>query len=171
MIYRYMNFRNATLNDLEAIGAIENICFPPNEAASLASFTKRLEVFPQHFWLLEAEGEIVGYVNGMVTDHKTINDAMFEDAELHDENGAWQSVFGLAVAPAFRNSGYAGKLMQHLIEKATVQNRRGVILTCKEHLTGYYQKFGFEDLGTSRSTHGGEIWHDMTLYLHSKEKD
>jgi ribosomal protein S18 acetylase RimI-like enzyme len=166
-----MIFRNATINDLAAISAIENICFPPNEAASPASFAKRLEVFPQHFWLLEVEGEIVGYINGMVTGHKTIKDAMFEHAALHDENGAWQSVFGLAVAPVFRNNGYAGKLMQHLIEKAAAQNRSGVILTCKKHLTGFYQKFGFEDLGVSQSTHGGETWHDMTLYLHSKGKD
>lgn len=166
-----MNFRNATIVDLEAISAIENICFPPNEAASPASFTKRLQVFPQHFWLLEKEGQIVGYINGMVTGHKTINDAMFEHAELHDEHGAWQSIFGLAVAPPFRNSGCAGKLMQHLIENATAQNRTGIILTCKEYLTGFYQKFGFEDLGVSQSTHGGEIWHDMTLYLHSKGKD
>ncbi|MCH5715591.1 GNAT family N-acetyltransferase [Niabella hibiscisoli] len=162
-----MNFRNATIEDLQAISAIEHICFPPNEAASQQSFTQRLTIFPQYFWLLEVEGRLAGYINGMVTDHSTIHDAMFEHAELHDENGAWQSVFGLAVSPEFRKSGYAGKLMQHLIKQATSQNRTGITLTCKEHLVGYYTKFGFEDLGISQSTHGGEKWHDMTLRLKS----
>lgn len=162
-----MNIRNATIGDLQAISAIENICFPPAEAASIAAFEERLRVFPRHFWLLEDKGQLVGYINGMVTNHTTINDAMFEHTELHDENGAWQSVFGLAVLPQFRNNGYAGKLIHHLIEKAKEQNRAGITLTCKKHLVAYYEKFGFADRGISQSTHGGATWHDMVLNLKS----
>ena len=92
---------------------------------------------------------------------------MFEHTELHDENGAWQSVFGLAVLPRFRNNGYAGKLIYHLIEKAKEQNRAGITLTCKKHLVAYYEKFGFADRGISQSTHGGATWHDMVLNLKS----
>lgn len=162
-----MNFRNATIGDLQAISAVENICFPAAEAASAAAFEKRLRVFSGHFWLLEDEGQLVGYINGMVTNHITINDAMFEHAELHDENGAWQSVFGLAVLPQFRKKGYAGKLIDHLIEKAKEQKRAGITLTCKKHLVAYYEKFGFTNRGISQSTHGGATWHDMVLHLKS----
>lgn len=158
-----MNLRNATVDDLVSINAIERVCFPPNEAASLASLTKRLQVFPNHFWVLEHEGEIIGFINGMVTNNKTIKDNMFANADLHDENGEWQSVFGLAVSPACRKNGYAGKLINHLIEKSKEQNRKGVILTCKAYLIPYYHKFGLEDSGISASVHGGEVWHDMTL--------
>lgn len=160
-----MNFRNATIQDLPVISTIENECFPVNEAASLQSFAKRLQVFPRHFWLLEIEGQVVGYVNGMVTDNATIQDAMFEEATLHYEKGAWQSVFGLAVLPAFRNRGYAAKLINHLIEKSKEQNRVGITLTCKKHLVEYYSRLGFTDRGISQSAHGGAVWHDMTLHL------
>lgn len=158
-----MNFRNATVQDIDVIHAIEDICFNPNEAASLESFRARISVFPQHFWLLEVDGTIIGYINGMVTDNETIVDEMFSVAELHNEQGKWQSIFGLAVVPEHRKSGYAGKLIHFLIEKSKEQKRTGITLTCKEYLVGYYEKFGFKDLGVSASVHGGEVWHDMTI--------
>ncbi|ANE50897.1 GNAT family N-acetyltransferase [Flavisolibacter tropicus] len=158
-----MKFRNATLDDLESIHQIETVCFPPNEAASFDSFSKRLQVFPNHFWLLEDEGQLIGFINGMVTSNKTIVDEMFANADLHNENGSWQSIFGIAVLPAFRRKGYAEKLINHLIEKSKEQNRTGVTLTCKDYLIPYYKKFGFIDLGISKSVHGGEVWHDMII--------
>ncbi|HYH15481.1 MAG TPA: GNAT family N-acetyltransferase [Flavisolibacter sp.] len=158
-----MNFRKATIEDLASIHHIEDVCFPPNEAASFDSLSKRLQVFPHHFWLLEDEGQLIGFINGMVTNNKTIADEMFKQANLHDDKGSWQSVFGLAVLPAFRRKGYAEKLINHLIEKAKEENRKGVTLTCKEYLIPYYKKLGFADLGVSKSVHGGEVWHDMTI--------
>lgn len=68
-------------------------------------------------------------LNGMVTNSKTIYDEMFENAELHDKNGDWRSIYGLAVLPESRKNGYAGKLINYIIEKATQQNRVGVTLT------------------------------------------
>jgi len=158
-----ITFRNATLNDLEPITIVENLCFPPNEAATVESFTKRIQVYPEHFWLLESNDELIGFVNGMVTNQETISDDLFGNAQLHDKNGKWQSIFGIAVAPQHRNQGYATQLMNHLIAEAKSENRNGVILTCKSHLIPYYERFGFADRGVSASVHGGEVWHDMTL--------
>ncbi|QMW04686.1 GNAT family N-acetyltransferase [Spirosoma foliorum] len=160
-----MTIRNATLADLEAIHSIECVCFPENEAASLASFTRRLTVFPNHFWLLETEDKLIGFINGMVTDSDTIQDDMFEQAELHDEQGRWQSVFGLAVSPDYRKQGYAELLVNHLIDRAKQQNRKGITLTCKARLIPYYEKLGFYNAGLSKSAHGGEVWYDMKLDL------
>lgn len=158
-----MKLRIATLIDLDALTALENMCFPPNEAASRESFIRRLQVFPDHFWILESEGRLVGFINGMVTNNERIVDEMFAQANLHNDNGKWQSVFGLAVAPEFRKNGYAGKLIQHLIEKARADGREGVTLTCKAYLVDYYEKYGFVNRGISGSVHGGEVWHDMTI--------
>src|SRR5690242_8694480 len=116
-----MIIRNATTDDLHAIHHIESLCFPPNEAASLDSFSKRLQVFPHHFWLLEEDGQLIGLINGMVTNNGTISDEMFAHAELHNEHGSWQSIFGIAVLPASRRKGYAKKLIRHLIEKSKEQ--------------------------------------------------
>ncbi|MDD4297169.1 MAG: GNAT family N-acetyltransferase, partial [Ruminiclostridium sp.] len=42
-------------------------------------------------------------------------------------------------------------------------NRKGLILTCKEHMIDYYSKFGFKNKGISNSQHGGAVWYDMIL--------
>lgn len=155
--------RFATPEDLDMICAIENSCFPPNEAASRESLEKRLSVFPGHFWVLESDGRLVAFANGMVTDNDTILEPMFGNASLHDPKASWQCIFGLAVAPAYRKHGYAGLLMRHVIEASRRQGRKGVTLTCKLHLIPYYEKLGFYNAGLSRSTHGGETWYDMKI--------
>ena len=48
-----MEIRHATLKDLDAITAVEAECFPAAEAATYESIKGRLEVFADHFWLLE----------------------------------------------------------------------------------------------------------------------
>ncbi|MGK4568359.1 GNAT family N-acetyltransferase [Flavobacterium sp. 3HN19-14] len=160
-----MKIRNASSNDLESIYKIEIACFPPNQAASMEAFSNRLKVYPQHFWLIEDGEEILGFINGMVTDRETIADEMFKNPELHFEDGKWQSVFGLAVSPNHQNKGYAGKLLNHLAEVARQQNRKGIILTCEEDLIPYYEKFGFVNSGLSDSAHGGDVFYDMKKRL------
>lgn len=160
-----MGIRNATLQDLESIYKIETACFPANQAAALDTFLDRLKVYPQHFWLIENDEEIIGFINGMITNHESINDEMFKNTKLHVEDGMWQSVFGLAVLPKYQNKGYAGKLLNHLAEVARQQNRKGIILTCEKHLISYYEKFGFINTGLSNSTHGGDVFFDMKKLL------
>ena len=102
-------------------------------------------------------------INGAVTDRKTICDEMFEDAGLHRPDGAYQSIFGLDVIPERRRQGVAAALMEHMIQSAREAGRKGVILTCKDRLIPYYEKFGYRSMGLSDSVHGGAVWYDMIL--------
>lgn len=158
-----MEIRMATLKDLDQVAAVEAACFPPAEAAPKEEFEKRLSVYPDHFWVLEEDGKIIGFINGMVTDEKTIRDEMFENASLHNENGAWQAIFGVNTLPEYRCRGYAAKIMERVIADAKAQGRRGCILTCKDKLLHYYEKFGYQSMGISESVHGGAVWYDMYL--------
>ena len=88
---------------------------------------------------------------------------MFEDATMHDENGQWQMIFGVNTIPEYRRQGCAEKLINKVISDAKDQGRKGLVLTCKEKLLHYYEKFGFKNEGISESTHGGAVWYDMRL--------
>ena len=44
-----MNIRTATLNDLDAVTAVEAACFPAAEAASKEEFAERLRYYGNHF--------------------------------------------------------------------------------------------------------------------------
>lgn len=158
-----MKIRLATMEDLDPISKVEAICFPQAEAATKESFRKRLEIFPNHFWLLEDKGQIVSIVNGMATDLEVLQDEMFEDASMHDENGAWQMIFGAETVPDYRRQGCMERLMKHVIDQVRSQGRKGLVLTCKEGLVSYYEKFGFVNEGKSGSSHGGALWFDMRL--------
>ena len=158
-----MEIRYATIDDLEEISEIENKCFPKAEAATKESFEKRLKIYPNHFWIMENNGKIVSFVNGMVHNSGKLLDEMFDNANLHDENGNWQMIFGVNTLPEYRKQGIAEKLIKKAIEDAKIQRRKGVILTCKDKLVNYYAKLGFENEGVSDSTHGGVIWYDMKI--------
>lgn len=158
-----MNIRMATIEDLKAIADVESRCFPVEEAASENDFKERLTVYPNHFWLLEDDGRLVGFVNGMVTNESILCDKMYEDANLHNENGQWQMIFGVNTIPEYRRQGCAEKIINKVISDAKAQGRKGLVLTCKEKLIHYYAKFGFKSEGISESTHGGAVWYDMRL--------
>ena len=158
-----MKIRTATILDLQAITEVEARCFPKAEAASENDFQKRLSVYPNHFWLLEDDKKLVGFVNGMVTNEPILRDEMYEDANLHNENGQWQMIFGVNTIPEYRRQGCAERILKKVISDAKEQGRKGLVLTCKEKLIRYYEKFGFENEGVSESTHGGVVWYNMRL--------
>ena len=157
------NFRTAQLSDLDRVTEIEYICFPAEQAATRAAFEQRIKTFPSHFILLEHEGTPIGFVNGAVLDARYIEDEMYEHTDSHNEQGAYQSVYGLDVLPEYRGRRLAHKLMAQLIDQAKKEGRRGVTLTCLEEKIGFYETMGFKNEGVSDSSHGGVVWNNMIL--------
>ena len=72
-------------------------------------------------------------------------------------------IFGVTTLPEYRRRGLAGQLLKRAIADAKAQNRKGLVLTCKDRLVHYYAKFGFENEGVSESTHGNVAWNQMRL--------
>lgn len=52
-----MLIRTAKMSDLSAITAVEEECFPVGEAAAKEELESRLQIYPNHFWLLEDDGK------------------------------------------------------------------------------------------------------------------
>ncbi len=158
-----MILRTATARDLDALTAVEAACFPAAEAATREELAERLRAYGDHFWLLFDGETLVSFVDGMVTDLPDLTDEMYADTSFHDENGAWQMIFGVNTLPAYRKQGFAGRLLERAIADAKAQGRKGLVLTCKDRLVHYYAKFGFVNEGVSESVHGGVTWYQMRL--------
>ena len=158
-----MIIRHATLDDLEEITKLEAKCFPAAEAAGRAAFCDRLASFPDHFWLLYEDEKLVSMINGMATDEDHLTDAMYEHADMHSKDGAWQMIFGVATDPAEQGKGYAAALMRRVIADTKSQGKKGLVLTCKERLLSFYRQFGYRNEGVSGSEHGGAVWYEMRL--------
>ena len=159
-----MLIRNATVDDLDEVSSVEAQCFPVQEAATAEVFSQRLKYYGNHFWLMFDEERLISFVDGFVTNEPDLTDEMFAKADMHDENGKWQMIFGVNTIPEYRKHGYAGELIQRAVEDAKKQGRLGVVLTCKDKLVDYYAKFGFINEGhTNKSQHGGAVWNQMRL--------
>lgn len=158
-----MEIRYGTMKDLKAVADVEAECFPAAEAAAEKDFADRLAVYPNHFWLLWEDEKLIGFVNGMVTNEPDLSDEMYKKAEMHDEEGAWQMIFGVNTRPEYRRQGYAEKIIRRAIDDAKCQKRVGLVLTCKDKLIPYYAKFGFVNEGISKSVHGNVVWYQMRL--------
>ena len=158
-----MEIRTATFKDLDAVSAVEAACFPAAEAATPAEFAERLRHYGGHFWLMFDGEKLIGFVDGMVTDKADLSDDLYAQASLHNENGAWQMIFGVNTLPEYRRQGVAAALLERAIADAKAQDRKGLVLTCKDKLVHYYAKFGFVSEGVSESTHGGVVWYQMRL--------
>ena len=157
-----MIIRNARPEDVEAIIRIEAICFPAAEAAKAEDIRARYAAFPENFFVAEMEnGTIAGFINGCATDQPELPDELYHDTSLHIPDGAYQTVFGLDVLPEYRKNGIGAKLINHHVEMARQRGKKGVVLTCKDHMIHFYERAGFVCKGVSASEHGGAKWNDM----------
>lgn len=155
--------RQAVADDVTKVAEIEEKCFPAAEAASLKSFFERFMAFPECFLVAEADGKVVGHINGCVTSYEKLIDALYHNTALHEPDGPWQTVFGIAVLPEYQHQGIARALMEHFKEQARERGKMGILLTCKDEKIGFYESLGFTYDGVSASSHGGARWNDMIL--------
>ena len=159
-----MRIRTAQMDDVDAVAAVEKECFPPAEAATREEFAERILHYGNHFWLMFDEDKLAAFVDGFVTNAPDLTDEMYERADMHNEAGAWQMIFGVNTMPEYRRRGLAGELIRCAINNAGEAGRKGLVLTCKDELVHYYAGFGFKDEGiTDKSTHGNVAWHQMRL--------
>jgi len=166
-----IKIRQACIGDLDSVTEVEASCFPEAEAATRISLEQRIKTFSESFFVAEIDGEMIGFVNGCATNGTVIYDKLYEDSELHIPDGRYQTIFGLDVILEFRNRGIAAQLMNYMIEVSRVAGRIGVILTCKERLIHYYEKFGYINMGISKSVHGGAVWYDMILKIDKRKEE
>jgi len=157
--------RQADISDIDNVADLEKSCFPISEAADRTAFELRLRAYPECFWLLERDGQIISMINGMTTNAKNLCDEMYSGTDMYASDGKWLMIFGVATAPAYQKRSFVSKLMERFIEDTKKQKRCGIVLTCKEELIRFYSRFGFVSEGISVSEHGGAEWYQMRLLL------
>ena len=114
-----MNIRYATMADLDDIASVESECFPVLEAATKEEFEQRIKYYGNHFWLMFDEGKLIAFVDGFVTDEADLTDEMYENASMHNENGAWQMIFGVNIVLNIADA----DMRKELIKKAILDAR------------------------------------------------
>lgn len=160
-------FRTIEPEEIEEAIAIEQICFPPNEACSAEAMRARVKVAADLFLVAidRENGKVAGFFNGIATNEEKFRDEFFKDAGLHDPDGKVVMLLGLDVLPEYRGQGLARKIVSEYIRREKANQRKLLILTCLENKIKMYEGMGYENHGTANSTWGGEEWYEMGYQL------
>ncbi len=160
-------FRNIRQDEVEQAIAIEQICFPPNEACSPRAMKERIAAAPELFLVAvdKDTGKIAGFLNGLSTKESKFRDEFFTDVSLYDPEGKNIMLLGLDVLPEYRKQGLAREIVYQYSRREHQKGRNMLYLTCLANKVEMYKKFGFEDRGIADSTWGGEEWHEMTCRI------
>ena len=160
-------FRSIRPEEADQAVAIEQICFPPHEACSEKHMKERIAKAPELFLVAvdKETGRLAGFLNGLSTKEQVFRDEFFLDANLYDPAGKCVMLLGLDVLPEYRRQGLGRALVQTYAQREGENGRTRLILTCLEEKVEMYRKMGFQDLGLSHSTWGGEAWHEMQLVI------
>lgn len=160
-------FRHIHEDEADQAVAIEQICFPPNEACSEDHMRERIANVQELFLVAvdKKTGKIAGFLNGLATDEDTFRDEFFTDVSLYDPEGKNIMLLGLDVLPEYRKQGLGRELMYQYLRHECENGRKIVILTCLESKVKMYKKMGFQDKGISGSSWGGEEWHEMSQLI------
>ncbi|MCD7770346.1 MAG: GNAT family N-acetyltransferase [Oscillospiraceae bacterium] len=167
-----MNYKNFTLrtikpDEIDQAIAIEQICFPPNEACSPAHMRARAAAAPDLFLVAvdQETGRMAGYLNGLATGETVFRDEFFTDERLHVPAGETVMLLGLAVLPAYQLQGIARALVSEYRRREQENGRHLLLLTCLDAKVEMYKKLGFTDNGLAASTWGSEQWHEMACRI------
>lgn len=166
-ILERFEFRDINQDEVGQAVAIEQICFPPNEACSEKDIRDRIATAPELFLVAvdKETGKIAGFLNGIATDEYSFRDDFFTDASLHNQEGKNIMLLGLDVLPEYRRQGLGREIVYQYLRREREKDRRMVILTCLETKVKMYKRLGFMDRGIAASTWGGEEWHEMSCTL------
>lgn len=157
-------FRSIRPQEADEAVAIEQICFPPNEACSERHMKERIQKAPELFLVAihKESGKMAGFFNGISTGEELFRDEFFTDIELYDPDGQNVMMLGLDVLPEYRMQGLGRELVQQYLNRERANGRKRLVLTCLEAKVEMYRKMGFTDHGLANSAWGGEAWHEMS---------
>lgn len=158
-------FRNAQPSDAIRCFEIETSAYEGDEAATLEKISKRIEVYPDGFLILEVEGETVGFMNCGCAHDVKMSDEEFKELVGHDPNAPNVVIMSVVVDPAQQGKGLSRALMVEFVGRMKKMGKSAIYLICKEHHVPLYQKFGYRYLNPSTSGHGGMTWHEMSMEL------
>ncbi|MEP3299827.1 MAG: GNAT family N-acetyltransferase [Pseudoruegeria sp.] len=158
-------FRNAQPADAIRCFEIETSAYEGVEAATLKRISKRIDVYPDGFIILEVKDEIVGFMNCGCTHEVEMSDEEFKELVGHDPNAPNVVIMSVVVDPAQQGKGLARALMVEFVGRMKTMGKSVIYLMCKEHHVPLYERFGFSYLKSSTSDHGGMAWHEMSMEL------
>jgi GNAT superfamily N-acetyltransferase len=154
-----MEFKPISLDLLDEVTEVEHESFPADEAASKETISIRMRLAPQYFYGAFENGQLIGFMNGTVTNGSVL---LKDDFYKHDVDGKMLIIHGVVTRKEHRRKGVASEMLKRYLEMVKKQkNIDTIALLSKERLTHFYSRFGFRTVRLSEVRLGAEQWHEM----------
>jgi ribosomal protein S18 acetylase RimI-like enzyme len=160
-----LTFRNALPTDAAHCFDIEISAYEGDEAATLEKIATRIALYPQGFLILEADGEVVGFINSGCAHKVVMSDETFKELVGHSAEAPNAVIMSVVVAPAHQGKGYSTALMREFVQRMRAMGKQTLHLMCKDRHVELYTRMGYRYVQPSASDHGGMAWHEMVMDL------
>lgn len=160
-----IHFRQVRRADLDQCTNLEKLCYADQEAATREHIEKRIETYPDGFFVAETNGKIIGMINCGATHMDDITDELYMQLTGHVRNGKNNVIFSIAVHPDYRGRGLAHELINLVIETSTKKQKQAVHLLCKKQQIDFYQHLGFGSVKLSSSSFNNSSWYELSFSL------
>lgn len=148
----YVNITFAQQEDLKFISTIEKGIEKNEHPATLENLQQRLSIFPEGFIVCKIGGQIIGYTQAC-----KISTELYENMETfaeisdfsttHDESSETMYIIFVGVVNTFRHQGIAKKMLNFLIERASLSNsiKNIALVSTLETQRFYKEILGFKE--------------------------
>ena len=157
--------RNARDQDISAVVEIDAEAFSPHRTAETPeTFQRRLDVFPNGFFVLVADHEIAAYGCSEKWQAERAPSVEANPLGTHQPEGRILSITALGVKTKYQGRGYRLLVLDKLIEIAHLEGCKKIVVETTQAQDSY-QKRGFQTVGSR--TEGGISSDVMSLDLKS----
>ncbi|MEX5584773.1 hypothetical protein PS682_05344 [Pseudomonas fluorescens] len=160
-----LTLRNAIPTDAARCFDIEITAYEGDEAATPEKIATRIAQYPQGFLILEAEGEVVGFINCGCAHEVVMSDEAFKELVGHSAEAPNVVIMSVVVDPLHQGKGYSTLLMNEFVQRMRAMGKHTIHLMCKQRHVPLYEHMGYDYVRPSPSDHGGMAWHEMVMAL------
>ncbi|MDF2841105.1 MAG: GCN5-like N-acetyltransferase [Clostridia bacterium] len=156
MINSKLLFRNATINDISHIMAIEHASFSDVICEERKVFIERITTFPDGFRVMEYDGDIIGYICSELWETvDVVTKELFtlghSIKEQHNSYGREVYISSMGLSPAYRSLGLGKTMFDEFIKHITTKltNIESIILVVSEKWAKarrIYTRNGFREI-------------------------
>lgn len=158
-------FRNARRTDTDRCFDIEVSAYEGDEAATHEKISRRIELYPEGFLVLEVDGIVVGFINSGCAHKVEMTDDAFKELVGHDPDATNVVILSVVVDPSHQGKGLSRALMAEFVSRMKKMGKTTIHLMCKKEHVPLYERFGYRYERPSASGHGGMAWHEMSMTL------
>src|SRR5476651_1584082 len=127
-----LTFRNALPADTARCFEIEISAYEGDEAATLEKIATRIAQYPEGFLILEADGEVVGFINSGCAHKVVMSDEAFKELVGHSAEAPNVVIMSVVLDPAQQGKGHSTRMMDEFVQRMRALDKKTIHLMCKE---------------------------------------